>query len=85
MQQIESSHGMSQFFIVVGAVFAGLAVMIGAFGAHALSPLLAERGAAIWNTAVQYQMFHALALIAVGILLRLLNSKNACSMQVLLF
>ncbi len=76
MQQIESSHGMSQFFIVVGAVFAGLAVMIGAFGAHALSPLLAERGAAIWNTAVQYQMFHALALIAVGILLRLLNSKK---------
>lgn len=68
--------GMSRFFLVIGAVLAGLAVIIGAFGAHALSPHLTERGAAIWNTAVQYQMFHALGLIAVGILLLILNSQK---------
>ena len=75
-EHVDRPVGMSRFFIVIGAVFAGLSVMIGAFGAHALSPLLSERGVAIWNTAVQYQMFHALALVAVGILLLLLNSKK---------
>lgn len=56
------------FFIVAGAVNAAIAVMLGAFGAHALKDKLSERYLAIWETAVQYQMFHALGLIAIGIL-----------------
>ena len=42
---------------------------MGAFGAHALKEKLSEKYLAIWETAVQYQMFHALALIAIGILM----------------
>ena len=68
--------GLSRFFIVMGATLAGFSVLLGAFGAHALSASFTERGAAIWNTGVQYQMFHAFALIAVGILLLLLNSRK---------
>ena len=57
------------FFIIAGAVNAAIAVAFGAFGAHALKEKLSEHYLAIWETAVQYQMFHALALIAVGILM----------------
>lgn len=58
-----------KLFIIAGAINAFLAVAFGAFGAHALKERLTERYLAIWETAVQYQMFHALALIAIGILL----------------
>jgi uncharacterized membrane protein YgdD (TMEM256/DUF423 family) len=57
------------FFIIAGAVNAAIAVAFGAFGAHALKEKLSEHYLAIWETAVQYQMFHAIALLAVGILM----------------
>jgi uncharacterized membrane protein YgdD (TMEM256/DUF423 family) len=57
------------FFIIAGAVNAAIAVMLGAFGAHALKEKLSAHYLAIWETAVQYQMFHALGLIAIGILM----------------
>ena len=57
------------FFIIAGAVNAAIAVMLGAFGAHALEEKLSEHYLAVWQTAVQYQMFHALGLIAIGILM----------------
>lgn len=58
-----------KLFIIAGAINGFLAVAFGAFGAHALKERLSEKYLAIWETAVQYQMFHALALIAVGILM----------------
>ncbi|HWL11454.1 MAG TPA: DUF423 domain-containing protein, partial [Ureibacillus sp.] len=42
---------------------------LGAFGAHALENILDEYGTGIWETAVQYQMFHAIAMLAIGILM----------------
>lgn len=56
------------FFIIAGAVNAAIAVMLGAFGAHALKEKLSERYLAIWETAVQYQMFHAIGLLVIGVL-----------------
>ncbi|TQR08752.1 DUF423 domain-containing protein [Psychrobacillus soli] len=58
-----------KLFIIAGAINGFLAVAFGAFGAHALKERLSEKYLAIWETAVQYQMFHALALVAVGILM----------------
>ena len=58
-----------QFFIIAGAVNAAIAVILGAFGAHALKEKLTEKYLAIWETAVQYQMFHAIGLIVIGILM----------------
>lgn len=58
-----------KLFIIAGAINGFLAVAFGAFGAHALKEKLSEKYLAIWETAVQYQMFHALALIAIGILM----------------
>ena len=48
----------------LAATYGTLAVALGAFGAHALEPNLAELGtAAAWKTAVDYQMWHALVLL----------------------
>ncbi|MEI4768965.1 DUF423 domain-containing protein [Psychrobacillus sp. FJAT-51614] len=58
-----------KLFIIAGAINGFLAVALGAFGAHALKERLSEKYLAIWETAVQYQMFHALALVAIGILM----------------
>ena len=53
---------------VVGAVFGALAVITGAFGAHGLADRLSEKDLATWEVAVKYQMYHALALLAVAAL-----------------
>lgn len=56
-------------FVLIGATLAGIGVILGAFGAHALKDKFAEpRYAAVWETAVQYQMYHALGLLIIGIL-----------------
>lgn len=54
--------------IIKGAVFALLAVILGAFGAHALKALLTPEQLDSFNTAVRYLMFHGLALLIIGIL-----------------
>jgi len=56
------------FWIRIGAISAGLAVAAGAFGAHALEGKLDSRAKEVFETAARYQMFHALALLAVGLL-----------------
>lgn len=55
--------------IVSGAVHGFIAVSLGAFGAHALKDILDEYSTGIWHTAVQYQMFHATALLIIGLLM----------------
>ncbi|RBW49404.1 DUF423 domain-containing protein [Marinobacter sp. F3R11] len=54
--------------IVMGAFFALTAVMAGAFGAHGLRNLVSERSLEVFQTAVTYQMYHAIALILVALL-----------------
>lgn len=54
-------------WIALGSVFGFLAVAMGAFGAHALAGRLSERGAAVYATGAQYQLAHALALLAFGL------------------
>jgi uncharacterized membrane protein YgdD (TMEM256/DUF423 family) len=55
--------------LTLGALLAFVAVALGAFGAHALRSRLAPEMTTVWHTAVQYHGGHALALVAVGILL----------------
>jgi uncharacterized membrane protein YgdD (TMEM256/DUF423 family) len=52
----------------VGAALGALAVACGAFGAHGLKSRVDEQQLANWETAARYQMYHALALLAVGFL-----------------
>lgn len=56
-------------WIAVGSAWAGLGVGLGAFGAHALAERLAAAGTAeLWETAVRYHVWHALALLSFGLL-----------------
>ncbi|RIJ41788.1 DUF423 domain-containing protein [Pontibacter oryzae] len=56
--------------ILIASLLGGLTVAIGAFGAHALSATLQATGRVdTFETAVKYQMYHTLALLAVGLLL----------------
>jgi uncharacterized membrane protein YgdD (TMEM256/DUF423 family) len=57
---------MNRSLLCVGAILAGLAVALGAFGAHALKAVLGPEALGWWQTAVQYQMWHALALVALA-------------------
>ncbi|WP_366521678.1 DUF423 domain-containing protein [uncultured Marinobacter sp.] len=53
---------------MIGAFFALTAVMAGAFGAHGLRNLVSERSLDVFQTAVTYQMYHAIALVLVALL-----------------
>lgn len=55
-----------KLFFALGALFAGLSVVFGAFGAHALRSTLSADDLAIFETGVRYQFFHALALFVVA-------------------
>ena len=55
---------MVRFFLFFGALSAGLAVVSGAFGAHALSDRITPARLNTFEIAVRYQMYHALALFA---------------------
>jgi uncharacterized membrane protein YgdD (TMEM256/DUF423 family) len=60
---------MSRIFLTLGAVNAFLCVALGAFGAHGLKQRLSAEMLAVYQTGVQYHFYHALGLIAVGIVL----------------
>lgn len=49
---------------VIAAVLGATGVILGAFGAHGLSGRLSESDLRVWHTAVQYQILHAVALLA---------------------
>ena len=57
---------MDRTFFALGAGLAGVAVAAGAFGAHGLRDRLAPDMLAVFETAVRYQMYHALGLLAVA-------------------
>jgi len=61
------------------------AVALGAFGAHALSGRLDAHATALWHTAVEYQAWHALALLATGILMRLSPAQRGYRIAAWLF
>lgn len=52
--------------LLAGAIFAALGVALGAFGAHGLREVLDPLRLGWWETAVQYQMWHAMGLLAIG-------------------
>jgi len=67
---------MHKLYLVTAAAFGGLAVALGAFGAHGLENITNDQKTLHgFQTGVQYQVYHALALIAVAILFEKLPSR----------
>ncbi len=58
----------ARLFLLLGAGYGLLGVALGAFGAHALRGRLTPELLAVYHTGVQYQFYHAFALLAVGVL-----------------
>jgi uncharacterized membrane protein YgdD (TMEM256/DUF423 family) len=54
--------------IALGALLAGVSVILGAFGAHSLKTILPPEKLAGFQTAVHYQMIHSLAILLTGVL-----------------
>jgi uncharacterized membrane protein YgdD (TMEM256/DUF423 family) len=59
---------ISRWVLVAGAGFAMLAVMIGAFAAHGLKPVLDTYSLGLFETASRYQMYHAIGLLIVAVI-----------------
>ncbi|MFD6441808.1 DUF423 domain-containing protein [Peribacillus sp. NPDC060186] len=57
-----------KLFIILGALNGFIAVALGAFGAHGLEGKIPDKYLATWQTAVHYQMFHAVGLLVLGLL-----------------
>jgi uncharacterized membrane protein YgdD (TMEM256/DUF423 family) len=60
---------MDKTFLLIGALCGFLAVAFGAFGAHALRGRLSPEMLAVFETGVRYEMYHALAILAVGLMM----------------
>ena len=70
-----SSFTMQKLFYITGILLAGLAVILGAFGAHGLKQLVPAETVNSYQTGVQYQMYHALALLFTALLLERMSGS----------
>ena len=59
---------MNKQLLTAGAIFAASAVMLGAFGAHALKVRLTPEMLQVFETGVRYQFYHSVALLICGML-----------------
>ena len=66
---------MHKTFLSLGALFGGIAVALGAFGAHGLKKIVSTDVVAVFQTGVQYQIYHTLALLVVAIVFERLPNK----------
>lgn len=53
--------------VIIAAILAALAIALGAFGAHGLKELVSKQALATFETGVRYHMYHAIALLIIGL------------------
>ena len=66
----------AKLFLTIGAIAMLWAVALGAFGAHALKSQLSPDLLAVYHTGVEYHFYHALGLLAVGLVAQRLPDSN---------
>ena len=66
---------MHKNFLLAGSVLGAVAVVLGAFGAHGLKQVVPAETVQTFQTGVQYQMYHAIALLITGILYERFSNK----------
>ena len=64
---------MKKSMLIKGSILGGLAVILGAFGAHALKEVLTPEQLISFETGVRYQMYHALVLLFLFIIALKIN------------
>jgi len=76
---------MTHPFLFLGALLGGLAVALGAFGAHALKARLTPEKLVTFETGVRYHFYHSLALLAAGTLQIILPGAGMLTLSGWLF
>ncbi len=66
---------VARLFIVLGSINAALAVIFGAFGAHALKARISSEMLNVYHTGAQYHFYHALGMLLVGVLATQLQNQ----------
>ncbi|MBL7764345.1 MAG: DUF423 domain-containing protein [Chitinophagaceae bacterium] len=66
---------MHKKILQIAAILGALAIALGAFGAHGLKKIVPPETVATFQTGVQYQVYHVLALLATGILYQQFSNK----------
>lgn len=61
---------MYKALFITGALLSAIAIIMGAFGAHALKASLSNEMLSVYKTGVEYHMYHALGVLLVGFLLK---------------
>lgn len=67
MHQGDADNSIDRPCAAAGALLAGLGVLLGAFGAHLLKGRVSTEALGWWHTAVEYQMWHALAVLGIAL------------------
>lgn len=67
---------MAKKWIGIGAILVMLSVMIGAFGAHMLEPIIGEDKLSVYETGVHYHMIHALGIILIGVIAKIFGETK---------
>lgn len=68
---------MAKNWILLGTFFGFFSVIMGAFGAHSLKEVLSPEQLTIYKTASEYQFFHSLALILLGLFAKQQPKKSS--------
>jgi uncharacterized membrane protein YgdD (TMEM256/DUF423 family) len=66
---------MHKPFLIIAALSGALSVVLGAFGAHDLKKIVSPEEIAVFQTGVQYQVYHSLALLAVALIYESLPNR----------
>lgn len=72
-----TNHTLQRQLFQAGCIMAGTGVLLGAFGAHSLKDQITDYELSVFDTAVKYQLLHAIALILIAIFLRRLHERCA--------
>lgn len=75
---------MNRKLLILGSIFGGTAVLLGAFGAHGLKQLVTADAVASFETGVRYQMYHALLLLLLGGILQCSEKRKKILFYLLL-
>ena len=72
---------VARLFVALGAINAALAVIFGAFGAHALRARISPEMLAVYHTGSQYHFYHALGLLLIGVLASQFQNDRALQLS----
>ena len=74
---LNTSHmHKNRLYVKIAGIFGAMAVAVGAFGAHLLKAYMTPDTTSVWQTAVNYQFYHTLALLCIGILYKRYQSRT---------